>query len=141
MNEEPSADILRLRMEQLRSELGQNMEETVENARTLMDWRYHVRMHPWIAVGAAAAAGFLLVPRGNKPCRPDADAMAELARKHHVTLQPERSALVKGGVAAALFSTIAGVVTRGAVNYLSQRVEKWLGTPGSRERRAGSEFY
>jgi hypothetical protein len=63
MFEGAEAEDVRVRMEQVRSDLGRNVEHTVENVRAMFDWRHHVATHPWLCLTAAAAAGFLLVPR------------------------------------------------------------------------------
>ena len=51
------------RMAALRRELADDVEHVAESAKAMTDWTFYVRRFPWLAVGAAAAVGFLLVPR------------------------------------------------------------------------------
>jgi hypothetical protein len=68
MNSDPTSDgagidDLRTRMEQLRRDLGRNVEQTVENARVMLDWWHYVVARPWLCLAGATAAGFLLAPK------------------------------------------------------------------------------
>jgi len=73
-------DALLNEMRAVRSNLGNDMEKFVENARVMTDWHYYVRRHPWLTVGAAAAIGYLLIPSKPKYVRPDLGQLAELAK-------------------------------------------------------------
>ena len=46
----------------------------------MTDWTFYVRRFPWAAVGLAAAAGFLLVPRKKTTVTPTAEQLAALAK-------------------------------------------------------------
>ena len=61
MNNDDS-DWLREQMARVRSHLANDVGEVVEQAKELTDWRRHVRRHPWLCAGAAAALGFMVVP-------------------------------------------------------------------------------
>jgi hypothetical protein len=50
-------------MAKIRSELHQDMRGVVGGAAAVADWRTYVRERPWLAVGVAFAAGYMLVPR------------------------------------------------------------------------------
>ncbi len=133
MSEEPSAEVVRLHMEQLRSDLGQQMDETVEKARTLLNWRHYVRTYPWTAVAVAAAAGFMIAPRGAKRCRAAWDGESQVGSKGRGTSQSERTAMVEGGLAAVVANTVGSALTRGMANYLAQQVEKWVATRSAKD--------
>ena len=51
------------RMAQIRHELHEEVREAVKGAQSLTDWRSQVRNHPWLALGAAAVMGYMIVPR------------------------------------------------------------------------------
>ena len=55
--------IIRQRMEEARCDLDEDVQEIVEGARDMGEWRSYVRMYPWVCVGAALATGYWIVPR------------------------------------------------------------------------------
>jgi hypothetical protein len=132
MNEQPTPESVRLRMDQLRNEMGHNVEETVENARVMLDWRHYVKTYPWICVAAAATAGFLLVPKREKLFHPDASDLAELAKRHRLVVEPQSSA--KGGVAAGLVAMAATAASRAAITHLTQYAERALGLRTAKDK-------
>ena len=48
------------RMAVIRRELHTNVRESVAGAEAVMDWGMYTWTYPWIAVGAAAAVGYLI---------------------------------------------------------------------------------
>jgi hypothetical protein len=110
MSEQGAPDEVRLRMEELRGALGHNLQETVENARTLLDWRYYVKAHPWVCVGAAAAAGFLMVPRRPKMTHPGPADLAELAKRCRLVVEAPPGPGVAGKWGSALLEAAVGMV-------------------------------
>ena len=61
------ADDLRRQMAEIRSQLHQEMREVVNVATIATDWRSYLRGRPWLAIGLAFSAGFLLVRRRSRP--------------------------------------------------------------------------
>jgi hypothetical protein len=114
-------------MEELRRDLGRNVEQTVENAREMLDWRHYVSTHPWLCLTAAAVAGFLLVPRriGHAPL--GREAIDELAARGLLVVrpQPPRSggqiATLMGGAAARLAGRM---ITSRIANYVENRLRE-----------------
>ena len=95
-------------MEAVRRTAGEEVETIVQSAKTLSDWRYYVKNHPFLLAGAAAGLGFLLIPRKKSPQAPvadDAKELIELLKKHHV-----RGVTVEGPP-SGLLKTIAGIAT------------------------------
>ena len=68
MHDSHETNAIRQRMEEVRCDLDQDVQEIVEGARDLRDWRSYVRTYPWVCVGAALAVGYLLVPRRQWRC-------------------------------------------------------------------------
>ena len=60
------------RMAVIRRELHTNVSESVAGAEALVDWGHYTWTYPWIALGAAATAGYLLYNSRNPPIRGDA---------------------------------------------------------------------
>lgn len=74
-----SEEILR-RMKEIRNDLDEDVQEIVEQARAMQDWRTYMKSHPWVFVGAAVAVGYILVP--NRRVRVETNATVQVpARK------------------------------------------------------------
>ncbi len=124
MNNRADAEAVRRRMEQLRAELGHNVHETIQTARTMLDWRYYVRKHPWACMVAAAASGFLIVPRARQFVQPDPDALVELAKAHRLVVASPPAAVARGGLGGTILNMAINAFARGTVNYLAQRADR-----------------
>lgn len=120
-----SPEEIRRDMAALRTEMGEGMNEIAEGAREMSDWRYYVRQYPWLAVGAAAALGYMFVPQRLELIRPDPKALMELAEKNRVLIKPKPEVQPRGP-GAAMFSFLMNAAMRSAVVYAGQRVGKIL---------------
>lgn len=116
------------RMEAVRSELGDDVEELVESARMLTDWRHYVRQFPWACMAGAAAIGFFVVPKRIEMISPDADALEELAKRNKLVVKSNPKAQAKSGVSGALFSLLASSAARGAMSYVGHNIGKVMGS-------------
>lgn len=103
-----SGEEIQQQMRQVRRELGEDVQEIVENARTMTDWRHYVRTYPWVCLGAAAFAGYLIVPSRQRIAAPDPQAIAEALKNHKVVVQ---SAPAKAEAKATMRGQIVGMVT------------------------------
>ena len=63
MHNSPETQAIRQRMEEVRCDLDEDVQEIVEGARDMGEWRSYVRTYPWVCLGAALAVGYLIVPR------------------------------------------------------------------------------
>ena len=118
-----SADDICRRMESVRRTAGEEVETIVQSARTLSDWRYYVKNHPFLLASAAAGLGFLLIPRKKSPQVPSADdakELVELLKKHHV------SGVTVDGPPKGLLTTVVGIATpfllRAALDFAQNRI-------------------
>jgi hypothetical protein len=73
-----SEEILR-RMKEIRNDLDEDVQEIVEQARAMQDWRTYMKSHPWVFVGAAVAVGYILVP--NRRVRVETNTTAQVPVK------------------------------------------------------------
>lgn len=122
------AEAIRLRMASVRGTLDENVHELVENARNLTDWRYYVKAAPWGAVGAAAAIGYMIVPRRVRIVQPDADEIAKLAERHQIVVEHAAKAEAKqGGPAQLVMTMLANAMLRAVTAYVSQQAGKAFG--------------
>lgn len=120
-----SADQLRDEMRKIRRELGRDVEELVEHAERLMDWRYYVRQHPWAVLGVAAFLGYFLVPRRNVTLPTDEHTLSRLAEKIHVA--PQKPETKRPGLIDGALSIGTNLLMRAVMAYVGQQVGKVLG--------------
>lgn len=62
-------DDIRRQMALIRHEMHHDVSNVVSDVENVMDWRSVIRGHPYLALGAGLAVGYLLVPR-RKPVAP-----------------------------------------------------------------------
>jgi hypothetical protein len=115
------------RMAEIRHELHQDVQEAVKGAQALADWRSPVRSHPWLALGAAAAVGFLVVPKRRPAPAPPIVAVAPAALSAEaIQPLPAESRRKRWGVFGAAFGLLAPIAVRAAQNYAIQYLEQWI---------------
>lgn len=115
-----SAEDIRRQMQDLRRSATDEMKEFVDSAKTLTDWRYHVKHHPWICMGAAVALGYFVVPRKRQVENAEARELAALLKKYNVGVttqpQPPSKGIIKSAIGAAI-----PFIARSALNVAQQR--------------------
>ena len=122
MSSQPSAAELQNRMAQVRADLQRSTQGLRHNAQTLVDWRYHVRQHPWLALGTAGVVAFLAVPRRPKPVSLDPETVARLAEQQRLVVQPKEAAAGGSSLLASLATTAGNAMLRTGLAYLGQQV-------------------
>jgi len=115
-------------MREVRAELRDDVQELAASAAEMADWTQYVRAYPWLCVGGALAAGFLLVPSRSVVIKPDAEGLIELAKRHKLVVkmddkeqhtQPKK----KGrGFLGELLSMASGVLLQRGAAILSQQI-------------------
>jgi hypothetical protein len=113
-------------MQQLRCDIDGGMEDVAASARSMVDWKHHVKTYPWVCLGAAVALGFLIVPKRSKTIRSDAATLAELAKTGHLVVSPAPS--VARGAIEAILVAAANVALRKGAAYLAENTQRLLGT-------------
>src|SRR5437868_6661812 len=106
------ADQIQNQMRELRAELRDDVQDMVVSAHKMADIANYVRAYPWLCVGAALAAGYLIVPQRAVILRPDAEALVELAKKHKLVVKTNEGPAPKkrGGLLAQLLSLAAATL-------------------------------
>ncbi len=118
------------RMAQVRHELHEEVREAVKGAQSLTDWRSQVRNHPWLALGAAAVVGYLIVPRRRREPAPAIVAVAPAAAAagqavvQALPAAPEKKR--RWGLIGSAFALLAPIAVRAAQNYAIQYLEQWI---------------
>lgn len=120
MSDDATIKAVQQRMQQVRHDLGDEVEHLVESAKDITDWRKYVRANPWACVAAAAAVGFLVVPRRRNVVKLDEADLKNLARHSKVYMSDK--AQRKESLARTIFTMAATTAIRGALGYLGQRV-------------------
>lgn len=123
-------DELLARMEAVRGRLDEDAQAAKHTVQELTDWRHAVRQNPLLAVGLAAAAGFLLVPKKQAaPTFSKAD-LAELTRNNKVIIAKEPTA--SPGLIGAIAAVAGAALTRAATNFVAAKVSEFT-LQGNRE--------
>ena len=83
---------IRRQMAQIRHDLHQDVSnvvsgvsEVVNEVSGVMDWRSALRGHPYMLVGTALAAGYLIVPRRKKVAEPGQNSLASMVVPESLT--------------------------------------------------------
>lgn len=115
-------DEIRRQMAKIRSELHSEMRGVVDVATAATDWRAYIRNRPWLAIGLAFTAGFVVVPRRSKPTtivvqQPAADV-------ENLVAAPESAN--RFSVMRWVMGTVGTMAVRAAQSYASNYVENFL---------------
>jgi hypothetical protein len=129
------AEDIQRQMRSVRSHLSADVNELVENARDMADWRYYVRRYPWASVAAAAAVGFLLVPTAMpRPSYPTSFGSAPSDSPTSDEVHPFAHAAENSAswrqrlwqLSGGLGSMAASAISRAALAYASAQVTRLL---------------
>lgn len=125
MNDSHDTETIRKRMEKIRCDLDEDVQDIVEGARDLGQWRYYVKTYPWICVGAAVAAGYFIVPRRTVGSQSDASTRADPATQSRVFVTPNSPPQGGGSsVRGALLTFVGNLVLRSALKFVGQQAGK-----------------
>ena len=115
----------------LRRELDGGVEHVAESARAMTDWTFYVRRFPWVAVGLAAAVGFLLVPRKKTSVAPTAEQLAELAKNKQFWADAASEIKPPPSMLKGFAATIATIAVRAAIAYVGEMLRAKAAGPAS----------
>lgn len=102
MSSDQSAEAIRKRMAELRSELTSDVRDVKRSAQEMTNPLYYVRRFPWATAAVAAAVGYLLVPKKKQVIKPDPEMLAELLKKHQINLNSTKAASNSQGMLKSL---------------------------------------
>ena len=108
-------------MAELRCQLRQDFDGAAAQARELVDWKYYVKQAPWAALGVAAIAAFVAVPRKLKVTTVDSDAAVKLAQQDGIVVDSMPEATAKGGLGGFLLRTAMAMAVRTAMGVATQK--------------------
>ena len=155
-SQSPEIDELQRQMQRVRTSLGVEVHDLVENARAITDWRRYWRSHPWAWCGAAAILGYVVVP-SRRFGQADVGTLAELSRAEATRAKATRAESNgaeatrasaasaapprRRGVMADLTGMAIGFVVQRGMQVLGRKLEGLLNsrTASSSPPSAGSE--
>jgi hypothetical protein len=127
ISETTSASDIQRQMREVRAELREDVQELVVNAQDMADWTIYVRAYPWLCVGAALAAGFLVVPSRPVVVKPDAEGLIELAKRNKLVVKMEEQPQATkrgGGLMSQLLTMALGVLMQGGLKVVSSQLDQ-----------------
>lgn len=126
MSEARVAEIRR-QMERVRCEMGDDVQQIVDSAKTMTDWRHYVENYPWVCIGAATALGYMLVPSRVRMVHPDAKALLELAKRDKIVVKASPQSRTSG-LGGMLMGMVAKAALRGATAYFAAKLTQQVAT-------------
>ena len=126
------AEAIQRQMREMRVELRDDMREMVVSANHMADISRYVKAYPWLCVGAALAAGYFIVPQRPVVIRPDAESLAELAKKHKLVVKTEEEEVAKkkrGGLFSQLVGMAAAALLQGGLKIATHQLSQALSPP------------
>jgi hypothetical protein len=124
MNDRLPDDTVQARMQGIRCEIDQDLQDVSARARSMVDWKHYVGAYPWVCLGAAAALGFLLVPK--RPTASDAHPVAPSGPAKSDPPAANSAPAATHGWVDALVVAAAGIAVREAIAYLGKNAGKLL---------------
>jgi len=141
MNRALNADQIQRELAELRASLSFEAQSAAADARTLADWQYHYRSHPWVWCGAGIVLGWAVVPwrskgaapasRDPEPMRKVVESAADGAQKG-VSVKPGMLGTAAGLLASFVAKQSMAYMTQKGKDYLEKRVDEYRAAAGGR---------
>src|SRR5580704_9565800 len=130
MNRAPETiEQVREEMRQIRSNLDDEVASFKQSTRVLFDWRSYVRRAPWLCLGAAALAAYLVVPSKPKVVSPTPEQLAELAKHSRVTFAESGPQAKAKSVGRELAGVALGMLVRAGLAVATQQFNQFINRP------------
>jgi hypothetical protein len=124
--------------------MHEDVRGVVATAEAVTDWRRYLTAYPWVTLGVAFAAGYLIVPRRHKPVATRADVSqvreaVESTRQKLVdaTQGKEDGSRRKKSILGAALGMAAPLALRAAQGYAMQYLEHWIHEQQMKHAQAG----
>lgn len=126
----PTAEQIQVQMHQVRTDLREDVRELVESAREMTVWQRYVQAYPWACLGAAALAGYFIVPTRSRGGTVDPRHVADLVASQVSRELGKSPAKASGGVVSNLVSGAMGMAVNGLLNQgvsiLGQQLNQYV---------------
>lgn len=126
MDDDTEVSGVRRRMLEIRTGLSDDVRAIKHHANRLADWRFYVRQYPWAALGAAAAVGYLIVPKRSRVVHIDAEALATLAKRQELVVGTKNAKQQSKGIFATLLSLAAGMLWQVGKNFATAQAKEYF---------------
>ena len=113
---------IRDRMASIRDDIDEDMDGIVEGARSLVDWREHVRSKPLIAAGLAALVGYVVVPGKQSVVQADPAQLSKMLKANKVIVSPGGNVKPKSSLVGGLIATLLATAIRAAAVQAGQQL-------------------
>lgn len=125
MNDPLPDDTMQERMQEIRGDIDQGLEDVSASARSMVDWKHYVKTYPWLCMGAAAALGFLSVPKRSRTVPASAASPTKSPETDHRVADSAPSAV--RGVVDLLVATAVSLAVRETVAYVGHAAAGLMG--------------
>lgn len=112
------------RMREVRADIRTDVEEVVENAQTMTDWRHYVTNYPLVCAGAAVFVGYMLVPTRAQIIRPTATELAKLAKRQQLVVEPNPAPHHQPSMGQKLMDLALNTASRTVLTLIGQQLGK-----------------
>jgi hypothetical protein len=128
VTESHDVDEIYHRMAVIRRELHTNVSESVAGAEAVMDWGRYTWTYPWIALGGAAAVGYLIYTSGHQQVTADTTSLADGAEAGELVAgaraKDRQRSRIGQNVLFAAWGILFPVAVRAGQNYLLHWLEQ-----------------
>jgi hypothetical protein len=118
-------DTMQERMQGIRGDIDQGLEDVSASARSMVDWKHYVKTYPWLCLGAAAAVGFLFVPKRPRAVSTSTTSPAKSPETGHRAADSTPSAV--RGVVDMLVAAAVSLAVRETAAYVGQAAAGLMG--------------
>ena len=121
-SEDPKA--IREEMARLRKNMQDDVVQIEQKAKEALDWKSYVRQYPYLAAGAAALAGYLLIPSRRQVIKPTREQLEELAAAGKLGLKTTglKQQAESPSFANKALLAVGTVATRAVMAYVGKRI-------------------
>ncbi len=121
--EKLTVDQIREQMRQHRREFDSDVEQLVENAQSLTDWRQYVVAKPMVAFALCSVVGYLLVPGSKKQYEKiDPKQLAKLVRSRELVVAPADQVKATRGIVSGLLGIVASLALKAASGAVMEKI-------------------
>lgn len=134
LNDSIERNAIQERMEEVRRDIDESVQDTVEGVRELSHWRFYVKAYPWVGLGAAFAVGYLIIRWRPIRSKRDGDSLVE-EQKQSCTIDAANLP-PKGKTRELVLSFVGNLLMRGLSSYVGHQGALLLAKQSNRSQEA-----